>query len=115
MIRTKLVVISSTAGARLRTVNSSRICSDELSRSGLVHSCGPPLRISLTASLLGVCFEFAVAVELERQGGALGGAEVAALERGENHVLNRIGRVDHPDRHLVEPEPLGGRQSFASV
>ena len=41
MIRTKLVVISRMAGARLSTVSSSMTCSVELSRSGLVHDSRP--------------------------------------------------------------------------
>ena len=41
MIRTKLVVISRMAGARLTTVSSSITCSVEASPCGLVQSCGP--------------------------------------------------------------------------
>ena len=40
MIRTKLVVISRIAGARLTTVSSSITCSVELMPPGLVHCCG---------------------------------------------------------------------------
>ena len=40
-MRTKQVVISSTAGARLSTVSSSITCSVELSPSGLVQAFGP--------------------------------------------------------------------------
>ena len=43
MIRTKLVVISRIAGARLTTVSSSITCSVEASPCGLVHSAGPPI------------------------------------------------------------------------
>ena len=43
MIRTKPVVISRMAGARLTTVSSSMICSVEASPCGLVHSAGPPM------------------------------------------------------------------------
>src|SRR5688572_7034640 len=42
MIRTKQVVISRIAGARLTTVNKSITCKAELSPSGLVHCSGPP-------------------------------------------------------------------------
>ena len=40
-MRTKQVVISSAAGARLSTVNSSITCNVELSPSGLVQAFGP--------------------------------------------------------------------------
>ncbi len=60
MIRTKLVVISRIAGARLITVNSSITCSVEASPSGLDQFCGPPMFGS--------------------SGGAIDGAAVGATE-----------------------------------
>src|SRR5207247_1660939 len=51
----------------------------------------------LPAPLLRLAFEFAVAVELEREGGALRSAEVAALEGGEDDVLGLVGWIDDPD------------------
>src|SRR6185312_2541951 len=49
-IRTKLVVISRMAGARLSTVNSSMTCSVELSFCGLAHDWGPPRSASASGS-----------------------------------------------------------------
>jgi len=43
MIRTKPVVISKIAGARLTTVSSSMICNVEANPCGLVQSDGPPI------------------------------------------------------------------------
>jgi hypothetical protein len=42
--RTKQVVISRMAGARLSTVNRSITCRAELRPSGLAHCSGPPAR-----------------------------------------------------------------------
>ncbi len=49
MIRTKPVVISKMAGARLTTVSSSITCSVEASPCGLVQSAGPPMPPGISA------------------------------------------------------------------
>src|SRR5690606_37100739 len=46
MMRTKHVVMSSTAGARLSTVSNRTICSDDVSPSRLVHESGFPATCS---------------------------------------------------------------------
>src|SRR5262245_34851365 len=55
MIRTKQVVISRIAGARLITVSSSITCSVEASPCGLVHCCGPPTPGTTTELIESVC------------------------------------------------------------
>ena len=46
MMRTKQVVISRIAGARLRTVSNSITCSVELNPSGLAQALGPAAKVS---------------------------------------------------------------------
>ena len=62
MMRTKLVVISRIAGARLTTVSSSITWMLELIPSGLVHCCGPPRPLSACGSSDGPAAVCAVGV-----------------------------------------------------
>ena len=61
--RTKLVVISRIAGARLTTVRSSITWMLELIPSGLVHCCGPPMPLSACGSSDGPAAVCAVAFD----------------------------------------------------
>jgi hypothetical protein len=45
----------------------------------------------------------------------LGGAQLAALQGGEDDVLDLVAGGDEPNRHLGEAELEGGAQAFVSV
>lgn len=49
-----------------------------------------------------------VGVELERERGSLKRFELTARKRREDHVLDRVGRVDDPYRHRLEADLPGG-------
>jgi hypothetical protein len=56
-----------------------------------------------------------VAVEFERKRCALGGGEVAALEGGEDDVLDLVCRGDDTDWDFFDLEFGGDRESLATV
>src|SRR3569623_1676060 len=95
-IRMKLVVISSTAGARLRTVSSSITWMVEVSPSGLVHTVGPPesmLGNSTRAGLLGdSCARAGLTAD------KIAKTAIAAMSRGSKRSLG--GEIA-----LQEPSP----------
>jgi hypothetical protein len=96
-MRTKQVVINSTAGARLRTVNINMICSADVIPSRLVHTFGPPPRklvISLGGELAGGGSADCAIAELTQ----LSSAIAMASQKNQSRARSRKLQADRRDR-----------------